>query len=43
MVVELERRGLVRRVLRQPRSIEVTVPPAELPTLQPIKTSVSRY
>jgi Mn-dependent DtxR family transcriptional regulator len=42
MVVELERRGLIRRVPRQPRSIEVTVPAAELPALQPIKTSVNR-
>jgi Mn-dependent DtxR family transcriptional regulator len=43
MVVELERRGLIRRVPRQPRSIEVTVPAAELPALQPIKSSVTRY
>ena len=43
MVVELERRGLIRRVPRQPRSIEVTVPAAELPALQPIKTTVKRY
>jgi Mn-dependent DtxR family transcriptional regulator len=43
MIVELERRGLIRRVPRQPRSIEVTVSAAELPTLQPIKTSVAGY
>jgi DNA-binding MarR family transcriptional regulator len=43
MIVELERRGLIRRVPRQARSIEVIVPPAELPTLQPIKTSVEGY
>ena len=43
MIVELERRGLIRRVPRQPRSIEVTIPAAELPMLQPIKTSVERY
>jgi Mn-dependent DtxR family transcriptional regulator len=43
MVVELERRGLIRRVPRQPRSIEVTVPAAELPALQPIKSTVKRY
>jgi Mn-dependent DtxR family transcriptional regulator len=43
MIVELERRGLIRRVPRQPRSIEVTVPAADLPVLQPIKTSVGRY
>jgi Mn-dependent DtxR family transcriptional regulator len=43
MIVQLERLGLIRRIPRQPRSIEVTVPAAELPTLQPIKTSVNRY
>jgi len=43
MIVELERRGLIRRIPRQPRSIEVTVPAAELPMLQPIKTSVVGY
>jgi DNA-binding MarR family transcriptional regulator len=43
MIVELERRGLIRRVPRQPRSIEVAIPVAELPALQPIKTSVNRY
>lgn len=43
MVRELERRGLIRRVPRQARSIEVTVPPAELPALQPINTPVARY
>jgi Mn-dependent DtxR family transcriptional regulator len=43
MILELERRGLIRRVPRQPRSIEVTVPAAELPMLQPIKTSVAGY
>lgn len=43
MVVELERRGLIRRVPRQARSIQVTVSAAELPALQPIKTSVTRY
>lgn len=43
MLVELERRGLIRRVPRQPRSIEVTIPAAELPTLQPIRTSVAEY
>lgn len=43
MILELERRGLIRRIPRQPRSIEVTVPAAELPTLQPIKTSVVGY
>jgi len=43
MIRELERRGLIRRIPRQPRSIEVTIPAAELPILQPIKTSVARY
>lgn len=43
MVMELEARGLIRRIPRQPRSIEVTVSPSELPTLQPIKTSVAGY
>ena len=43
MILELERRGLIRRIPRQPRSLEVTVPAAELPMLQPIKTSVVRY
>lgn len=43
MIVQLERLGLIRRVPRQPRSIEVTVPAAALPTLQPIKTSANRF
>ena len=43
MILELERRGLISRIPRQPRSIEVTVPAAELPVLQPIKTSVAGY
>lgn len=45
MVVELERRGLIRRVPRQPRSIELAIEPEALPPLrrQPIKTSVARY
>jgi Mn-dependent DtxR family transcriptional regulator len=43
MIVELEARGLIRRVPRQSRSIEVTLPPDELPSLQPIKTSVAGY
>ena len=44
MVVELEKRGLIRRVPRQPRSIELTISegiPALLP--RPIKSSGSRY
>jgi DNA-binding MarR family transcriptional regulator len=45
MVLELERRGLIRRVPRQARSIEILVAREELPPLreQPIKTTVSGY
>ena len=43
MVVELERRGLITRVPRQPRSIAIALPEDELPRLrQPIKTTVAR-
>jgi Mn-dependent DtxR family transcriptional regulator len=43
MIVQLERRGLIRRTPRQARSIELLVPAEELPTLQPIKTSVAEH
>ena len=45
MVVELERRGLIRRVPRQARSIELCLAAQEIPQLRPqsIVTSVSRY
>jgi Mn-dependent DtxR family transcriptional regulator len=45
MVVELERRGFIRRVARQARSIELCVSADTLPKLksQPIKTTGSRY
>ena len=45
MVVELERRGLIRRVPRQARSIELCLSAQEIPQLRPqsIVTSVSRY
>jgi len=44
MIKELERRGLITRVPRQPRSLAVSVPEDELPRLrQPIKTTVERY
>jgi len=45
MIVELEQRGLVRRLPRQPRSIEVALDSSELPRLlpQPIKTTAERY
>lgn len=44
MVVELEKRGLIRRVPRQARSIELTISDG-IPALEPrpIKSSGSRY
>ena len=47
MILTLERRGLIQRQPGVPRSIEVLVPPQDLPVLetpnQPVKTSVTRY
>jgi DNA-binding MarR family transcriptional regulator len=47
MILALERAGFIRRQPGVPRSIEVLVPPEQLPVLetpaQPVKTSVSRY
>jgi DNA-binding MarR family transcriptional regulator len=43
MIVGLERRGFISRVPRQPRSIKLMVPPADLPQLQPIEITVVRY
>jgi DNA-binding MarR family transcriptional regulator len=44
MIKELERRGLITRIPRQPRSISISLPEDELPPLrQPIKTSVEKY
>ena len=43
MIVSLERRGLITRVPRQPRSIKLIVQPVDLPQLQSIDTSVARY
>ena len=45
MVVKLERRGLIRRVPRQARSIELLIAADQLPPLRPqsIKTTVARY
>ena len=47
MVLTLERARLIRRQPGVPRSIEVLVPPEQLPILetsvQPIKSSVTRY
>ena len=43
MIVQLERLGFIRRTPRQARSIEVLVSADQLPTLQPIKSSVAKY
>lgn len=44
MVVALEQRGLITRVPREPRSIAVSIPEADLPRLRrPIKGAVARY
>jgi DNA-binding FadR family transcriptional regulator len=47
MILTLEREGLIRRQPGTPRSIEVLVPPEQLPILEmptePVKTSVPRY
>lgn len=43
MILGLERRGLISRVPRQPRSIKVMLPAADLPRLQPIEITVVRY
>jgi len=43
MIVELERRGLITRVPGQPRTIRVTVSDDEIPRLQPIKITATRY
>ena len=43
MVLALERAGLIRRTPRQARSIELVIDAADLPQLQPIKTTVARY
>ena len=47
MILTLERAGLIRRQPGVPRSIEVLVPPENLPVLQtniqPVKSSVPRY
>jgi Mn-dependent DtxR family transcriptional regulator len=43
MILQLERLGLIRRVPRQARSIELLVPTEELPPLQPIKITVAGY
>ena len=47
MILTLERAGFIRRQPGAPRSIEVLIPPKDLPVLQtnvqPVKTSVTRY
>jgi Mn-dependent DtxR family transcriptional regulator len=43
MIKQLERLGFIRRTPRQARSIELLVAADQLPTLQPIKTSVAEY
>ena len=43
MIVQLDRLGLIRRVPRQARSIDLLVSSSDLPQLQPIKTAVARY
>jgi hypothetical protein len=45
MVVALEQLALIRRVPRQPRSIEICIPAEQIPPLrpQPVHSSVSRY
>jgi DNA-binding MarR family transcriptional regulator len=43
MIVALERRGLIRRVPRQPRTIRLALSADELPALQPIKITETGY
>ena len=43
MIVALERRALISRVPRQPRTIRLLLSPQELPALQPIKTTATGY
>jgi len=45
MMLELERRDLIRRTPRQARSISVRIAPDEIPQLRPqsIEVSVTRY
>lgn len=43
MIIGLERRGLISRVPRQPRSIKLMVSAADLPQLQSIEFTVARY
>jgi hypothetical protein len=45
MVLELEQRGLIRRIPRQARSIAICIPVEQIPPLQPqpIEISAARY
>jgi repressor LexA len=43
MIVELEQRGLITRVPGQSRSIQLNLPDYELPRLQPIEITATRY
>ncbi len=43
MIVQLERRRLISRVPRQPRSIKIMLPTENLPPLQSIEISAVRY
>ena len=43
MIVTLERLELVSRVPGQPRTIKVMLPDDDLPRLQPITTTATRY
>ena len=44
MIKELERRGLITRIPRQPRTLAIAVPNDQLPSLrQPIKTTGEKY
>ena len=43
MIVALERRGLISRVPRQPRTIRLVLAADELPPLQPIKITETGY
>lgn len=43
MIIELEKRGLVTRVPRRPRTLRLRIPVEDVPRLQPIKTTVDGY
>src|SRR5262245_27466478 len=43
MIVELEQRGLISRIPGQSRSIHLNLPHHELPRLQPIEITATRY